>query len=135
MLKLSQSVPWCYKSRESVFLNFWFCQDLSFFFSAKTPKTVVFERAGLLLHSNNLFRSQDMLEWFCYIVQNFLKWRKTLGYTEPRANILGVLFFSVAFAIALTKGSNPEQKRIVTQWFEVSYIFYLLNFTNFNLGL
>ena len=40
------------------------------------------------------------------------------GYTQPRENILGVLFFSIAFAIALTKSSHPEQRRVVCLWLE-----------------
>ena len=40
------------------------------------------------------------------------------GYSQPRENILGVLFFSIAFAIALTKSSQPEQRRIVCLWLE-----------------
>ena len=40
------------------------------------------------------------------------------GYTQPRENILGILFFSIFFAISVTKSSNPESKRIILLWFE-----------------
>ena len=50
---------------------------------------------------------------------NFNRTKKlSTGYSQPRENILGVLFFSIAFAIALTKSSQPEQRRIVCLWLE-----------------
>ena len=40
------------------------------------------------------------------------------GYTQPRENILGILFFSISFAIAISKSSNEESKKVILLWFE-----------------
>ena len=68
------------------------------------------------LEKLNVIDSEELFESSRSFVDCNLKLNG--GYTQPRENILGILFFSIFFAISVTKSSNPESKRVILLWFE-----------------
>ena len=39
------------------------------------------------------------------------------GWTDPRANVLGILVFSIAFALAITRVENDVQRKSLQNFF------------------